>query len=555
MHVNSVFASVLFVLGAALISATILQKLRQPTIVGFLIGGVFIGPSGLGLVPYADVSFLAELGIGLLMFTIGLELSVHHMMRVKGIALAGGIGLLFTTLCICFALEPVFKWSFSEVIVWGIVTGMSSTVVVLKLLAERNEVGTTYGNISTGILLFQDVISVPVLVFLPLLAATAPSTPVENPALLLVRFIIVATLIYGLARFLVPHFLKWVASTHSKELFSISILCISLGIAAVTSQLGLSLALGAFVAGLTVSESDFGNQAASEILPLKDTFSAIFFVSVGMLLNLAYLSSSWPALILGLAFVIILKFVIMFLITLLFRYPVKIGVHVALSLAQIGEFGFLILVASQRLELITEKSYQLMLSYAIISIVLSPYILKLQPRIKNYFVFLNKTPWISRSIPDQMENRKFETEEGARLHNHVIISGYGPTGELVMKTMQQHGVAVAVVDLNYKVVQSLKARKQHAVYGDSSSMIVLRAANIMEASLFVVTIPDPAAMRALVKKVKSVRPDLPIVMRVKYMSDRDKLLSLGADDIVWEEQEAGEELARRALLRMNISST
>lgn len=554
MHSGSALASILSVLAAALLSATILQKFKQPTIVGFILGGVLIGPQGLGLVPYQNVELLAEVGIGLLMFTIGLELSIHHLMRVKNIALVGGTVLLVATILICLSLQSVFNWSTQEAIVWGIVTGMSSTVVVLKLLAERGEVGSTYGNVSTGILLFQDVISVPILVFLPLLNINnGLNEAIENPALLLGRFMGVAAIIYTLSRFLVPRFLKFVASTHNKELFSISVLCISLGIAAITSQLGLSLALGAFVAGLTVSESDFGNQAASEILPLKDTFSAIFFVSVGMLLQLTYLVKAWPALVLGLIFIIFLKFTIVFGISLLFRYPVKIGVYIALALAQIGEFGFLILVASQRMNIISEKSYQLMLSYAIVSIILTPYILKLQPRIKKYFTFLNKTAWIARNLHTHMENRKTETEDSSRLQQHVVICGFGPTGEIVMRNMQKHGVPVAIVDLNYRAIQTLKANKQFAVYGDSSSMIVLKAANILEAALLVVTIPDPAAMRTLVQKVKSIRPDLPIVLRVKYMSDRDKLLSLGADEIVWEEQEAGNELARLSLTRLNIA--
>jgi CPA2 family monovalent cation:H+ antiporter-2 len=237
------------------------------------------------------------------------------------------------------------------------------------------------------------------------------------------KFITAIIILYGLARYLVPRFLRFVASTHSKELFSIAILCISLGIAGLTHQMGLSLALGAFLAGLVVSESDFGNQAASEVLPLRDAFSAIFFVSIGMLLDLNYVGQSWPTIFSYLVIIVVVKFFLIFGITFAFRYPVKICTFVALALSQIGEFSFLLLQAAQKENLLSRSTYQLILANAILTILATPYLLKTSGRIKKVFAFLNKTKWITRDtiLPGEISAK----ESNEQFQNHLIICGCG----------------------------------------------------------------------------------------------------------------------------------
>lgn len=556
MHQGSPLLSILYVFAAALVSATLLARLKQPTIIGYLLGGMLIGPSGLRLVPYENVELLAEIGIGLLMFTIGVELSVAQLMRVRNVAIFGGTLAVAATTAICLMLSSVFHWSLAEATVWGMVTGLSSTVVVLKLLAERGEVGSPQGNVSTGILLFQDLISIPILVLLPLLASGGASLGDRAGEILLVlgRLFTFFLALYLVGRFLVPHLLRFVAHTHNKELFSIAVLSITLAIAAITGKAGLSLALGAFLAGLIVSESDFGHQAATEVLPLKDSFSAVFFVSVGMLLNFHYFLEKWNVFTLGLGLVIVAKFFILLGICYLFRYPNKIAVYVALSLAQVSEFGFLILVAAKKYSLMSDSSYQRLLGISILSIIATPYLLKLFPRLKKTFSFVNKSKWVVRDIEKVEPALHLEKGGESLLEKHVILCGYGPTGAIVSKRVQELGHNVVIVDLNYRQVQALKAKKQHAVYGDSSSTIVLEAAGIHNAAMLVVTIPDPQAMRALVRKVKKERPDLPIVLRVRYQTDRDSLVALGADEVIWEEQEAGEAVAKRALKMLGATA-
>ncbi|HEY8280573.1 MAG TPA: cation:proton antiporter [Bdellovibrionota bacterium] len=556
MHQGSPLLSILYVFAAALVSASVLARIRQPNIIGYLIGGMLIGPFGLKLVPYENVELLAEIGIGLLMFTIGVELSLAQLMRVRNVAMFGGALIIVATTLLCLLLAPAFGWPLPEATVWGLVIGLSSTVVVLKLLADRGEVGSTHGNVATGILLFQDLLSIPILVLLPLLSMEgAASDQIREVLLTLARLGAFLAAVYMVGKFLVPPLLRFVAHTHNKELFSLSVLSITLAIAAITGKAGLSLALGAFLAGLIVSESDFGHQAATEVLPLKDSFSAVFFVSVGMLLNFNTFLEKWPTFTLWVALIMGAKFFIVLATCFAFRYPNKISVFTALALAQISEFGFLVLVAAKKIHIVSDDSYQRLLGISILSIIATPYLLKANPRIKKAFAFMNKSKWVVREL--ELTKPVTELQAGAanEMEKHVILCGYGPTGAIVAKKLQSVGVPVVIVDLNYKQIQALKASKQHAVYGDSASTIVLEGAGLGNAALLVVTIPDPQAMRALVRKVKNIRSDLPLVMRVRYMKDRDDLVSLGADEVVWEEQEAGEELANRALQKLEIGPT
>lgn len=549
--------SILSILVAALLVALVAQKLKQPTLVGYTLAGVLIGPYGFGLVPYENVELLAELGVGLLMFVIGLELSIHKLMRVKNIAVFGG--LIQVSIIIAFSLlfGNLMGWPQEQSLVIGFVLSLSSTAVVLKLLAERGEVGSTHANISTGTLLFQDIVSVPMLVFIPVMAKKG--LVLDQSVLILIgQFTIYIIVLYASAKFIVPFLLQAVAKTHSKELFSIAIISICLGIAAISHSVGLSLALGAFLAGLVVSESDFANQATTEILPLRDSFAAIFFASIGMLMNPSVFYTNFDHLALVVLLIICGKFLLISTSVLLFRYPVKTSIFVGLGLAQIGEFSLLLLMSAQSEKLLDSNFYQLFLASTLVTIITTPYLLKLAPSFSQKLQFVEGYKWIARHLerekpayfPSDPEGTA--EEKGEKSTGHVILCGYGPTGSLVMQKLKTTALPVVVIDLNYRVVQSLNASGQTAIYGDSSSLHILEAAGIEHAEMIVVTIPDPVAMREIVKKVRRRREDIHILMRVKYESDMKKLQKLGANEIVWEEFEAGQELANRVLQKLQI---
>ena len=343
MHYSPLL-SILYILVAALGMATLLHKLKQPTIIGYLLGGFLVGPYLFGLVPAEDLTLLSEIGVGLLMFTIGLELSLKKLMHVKFVAIIGGSLQLLLICLLTFGLASVIapQWNVTQTLLVGFTLSLSSTAVVLRILSDRGEVGSTHGNISTGILLYQDILVIPMLALIPVIAQ-GKSFAYGNVLALIFQFLIFIILLFASTRYIVPKFLRFIVQMHSKELFSISVLCICLAIAGITHSFGLSLALGMFLAGLILADSDFNNQAASEILPLRDSFGAIFFASIGMQLNPMFITQSWAPLLGLLAFIFIAKFLSSFAVIFLFRYPVKTSTFTALSLTQIGEFSFLIL--------------------------------------------------------------------------------------------------------------------------------------------------------------------------------------------------------------------
>lgn len=556
MHSANPILSILFVLMACLAAATLMTRLKQPTMIGYIVGGFLIGPYLLGIVPYNEVSLLGELGVSLLMFTIGLELSLQKFMRVKRVAILGGLLLFLLTLGFAFLLSIYLKWTPLTAFTVACAVNISCTSVVLRLLAERAEVGSVHGNVCTGILIVQDVAAVPLLAIIPTLASR-PDISLDFIGGILVKIIVFVIFLYATARFLVPKVLHAIAGTRSKELFSIAVLAICAGVAAMSQQLGLSLALGAFVAGLIVSESDFGNQAVSDILPLKDSFGAIFFASVGMLLNVSVFSQHWMLLIAGYLLLVLAKALFSFFVLFLFRYSIKQNIFVSLSLAQMGEFSLLLLMMASQLKILEESLYQFLLAEAVISIIATPYLMKLAPFVAQHLLFLERTPWLARGLereqPESLPKPRDHADQ-IKLGRHIILCGYGPTGSIVMKKLVEAGVSVAVIDLNYKVIQELKADGFLALYGDCSNAHVLAAAGIAQAELLIVTIPDPLAMKAIVASVRSSHPKLPIYVRVKYNSERKKLLDLGATDVVWEEYEAGQELALRTLSALQLQA-
>ncbi len=545
MHETSHLTSVVIILASCLCAATVLHRLRQPTILGFILGGVLIGPPVFDLVPYENIELLAEIGVGLLMFTIGLELSLQKLFRVKWISILGGSIMIFTIVLITWGVTRFFGWSPLQAFVIGCIIALSSTAVVLRLLADRGEVGSTHGNISTGLLLYQDIIAVPILTMIPIIAKDNTFTPTVLFSLI-GQFTIYVLVLYAAAKVLVPQVLMLIAKTHSKELFSICVLTVCTVVAALAHQVGLSLALGAFLAGLIVSESDFGNQAASEILPLKEAFSAIFFAAIGMLIEPQFVFDNW-VLILATSFgLLAAKAIITFSITFLFRYPIQTSIFVGLGLCQIGEFSLLLLMVAYKHDIISTLTYQILLADSIITIVATPYLLRTAPQLASALQFLDKH---SNAAPEGLAI----AAKGA-MRGHIILCGYGPAGEIIHKKIIASGLPVVIIDLNYRIIQKLKAEGHPAIYGDCSSTKVLEAAGITHALMLAVTIPDPIAMRTIVKRTHSSHPDIPTLVRVKYNSDRKKLISLGATDVVWEEFESGQELARRILSRLHFPS-
>ena len=513
--------------------------------IGFLIGGILIGPNMLGIVPYGNVELLSEIGVGLIMFMIGLELSIHKLLRVKLISILGGSIQFIATILITFLVTSMLNLSAIESLIVGCAVALSSTTVVLSLLSKKGELASTHGNISTGILLYQDIIAVPIIAIIPILSY---GIDINLNFIFSVfgRTLMYVAIIFISAKIIVPKILHLVVQANNKELFSICIFSICACIATIASHMGLSLALGAFLAGLIVSESDFSNQASSEILPLKESFGAIFFAGIGMIFNPEVFSTHTMEIIIGAFLIIPIKVIILLLICLGFRYQIKTSLKVALNLAQVGEFSLLLLMTAFKSNLISESIYQILIADSMLTIILSPYLVKISPYLSTKLEFLEKWKCFSRD-----KKQTTEIIEN-KISNHIIICGYGPTSAMVVEKLNKAEIKTLIIDLNYKTIKKLKKEGYNCIYGDTSSDHILKAANIEDSLLVVATIPDPNALKLVIKKIKTRHPTIPIVARVKYKSQKNELLKLGANQVIWEEWEAGASMTKKIARQLKL---
>lgn len=524
----------LFAVSAAL--AYVCFRLRLVPIVGFLIAGVLIGPHALGLVRDLDlIASTAEVGVILLLFTLGVEFSLDKLARIKRYILLGGSFQVGLTIGLAALILLVLGVSWRGAIYSGCLIALSSTAVVVKLLSDRGATDTPAGRISLGILIFQDLFIIPVVLLIPLLGAGEGSTAQIAVAVLESSAIIAAVLVA--ARRIVPPLLDRVAHVHSPELFLLTVVVICFGIAWLASLWGVSLALGAFLAGLVVSGSRFREHAVGEIIPLRTIFNAVFFVSIGMLLDLRSLVTH-PLLIVGGAVVILaLKATVTGASVLLLRYPAAIAAGVGLALAQIGEFSLVLHQVGSEVGLspagLGETGDQAFLGVAVILMMLTPVIIQVEPRI--------------RSALQRISGRRSTSGGGPvatadELAGHVVIGGYGLTGHYVRTVLETFAVPFVIVDMNPITVAEVQASGLPVIYGDMSHPHVLRHARVERARVAVIAINDPEAVGRIVQRIKMINPAVAVIVRAPYIIDLDPLSEAGADVIVTEELEAAAKL-------------
>jgi len=517
----------------SVIIAYLCYRLRLVPIAGFLLAGVVIGPGGLGLVRDQElVNMLAEIGVILLLFTIGLEFSLEKLSRISraifvggGLQVAGSIALVTGTLL-------AFGVSWQAGVYTGCLVALSSTAIILSLLAERDETDTPVGRLSLAILIFQDLAIIVMVLLVPMLAGEGGTASgffwVLAKALLLIAAVLV------LARRVVPWILELVAHTRRHELFLLTVVAICFGTAAASSYAGVNLALGAFLAGLVVSESRYSEQALSEILPLRTVFNAVFFVSVGMLLTLRFLVENLP-LVLGVAgVVIVVKVLTTTASVLVLRYPIRIAATTGLALAQIGEFSFVLERAGRAAGLspagLGETGAQTFIAATVLLMLLTPLQVKVAPR---FGAFLSRTTRGRRSTPEEQP----AAEENEHLEDHVIIVGYGPAGRRLVQVLQDSGIAFIVIEMNPAHIKEMHGQGVHAIYGDASRPHILKAAGIETAKLCVVVINEPAVAPRIIHQARFLNPTLQIVARARYLADVERLQQIGSDIVVPEEME------------------
>lgn len=525
-------------------------KIKLPPIVGFLITGVLAGPYGFGLVKAVhEVETIAEIGMVLLLFTIGLELSLGELARLKKPVFLGGAAQVLLTIIVFDGLAVSLGYEPGQATFFGFLVALSSTAIVLRILQQRAEMNSPHGRVSLSILIFQDLIIVPMMLLMPYLSGKSPALGSSLLYLTLQGGGLIL-LVFFLARKIVPRILRLIVGTRSRELFLLTTLALCLSIAWLTSCMGLSLSLGAFMAGLIMSESEYSLSALEGILPFRDVFTSIFFISVGMLLNVQFLLDN-PLLVAGVTFsVLLLKALLAGLAAFILGYPLRPAILVGLALCQVGEFSFVLAKTGLGFGLLSPDTYQLFLSASILTMALTPLLIAISPQAADRILRL--------PLPSLMRKRSFEREmeqvchAGCDLRDHIVIIGFGVGGRHLARAAKTAGIPYTILEMNPDTVRTASAAGEPIAYGDATQPAVLEHAGIQHARVVVVVVSDPAAIRRITDTVHRVKPSIHIIVRTRFVSEVEPLRALGANDVIPEEFETSVEIFTRALTRYMV---
>jgi CPA2 family monovalent cation:H+ antiporter-2 len=527
--------------------AFLFNRLRLPTIVGFMITGVVIGPYGLGLIKDVHaIEVLAEIGVVLLLFTIGLEFSLRRIIEMKRLVLAGGGAQVAATTLLVTAVAYFWGRPVNQAVFFGFLFALSSTAIVLKSYIDRAEVDAPHGRAGVGILLFQDLSIVLMMLLVPVLGGREGTSAARVVLTLGAALAAVAAVILA-ARKVVPFLLHHIVRLRSPDLFIIFVVLMSLGTAWLTSQFGLSLALGAFIAGMVLSESEYSHQVVADILPFRDVFNSVFFVSIGMLLSLGALAADLPIVLAWVGALVVGKALLVLAVVRFLGYSVRVATMTGLGLAQVGEFSFILSKAGLPEGLLSEADYQRFLAASILSMVATPFLIKAAPRV-GYLAqsFLSPRSLLEPSVAG------FSPEE-PDLSGHVVIIGYGLNGRNLARVLRKVGVPYMVLELNAQVVQEASAWGERIVYGDATRKEVLQHVGLERARILVVAVSDPVATRHAIWLARRMNPDIHAIVRTRYMSELQDLLQLGANDVIPEEFETSIEIFSRVLREYGIA--
>lgn len=539
--------SLIIIFGVSAIVVFILGRLRVPSIVGFLIAGVILGPHGFQFIKdIHNVELLAEIGVILLMFTIGLEFSLRNLMALRTQVLSGGLMQVGLTTAVVILLSFfLFEQGLNVAVFDGFLVSLSSTAIVIKLLMDRAEINAPHGRSSVGILLFQDLCVVPFMLLIPVLAGNGGG--IEEIAFTMFKAFMVVAVVLFAARWAVPHILHEVVRTKSRELFIITIILLCIGTAFLTSKLGLSLALGAFLAGIVISESEYASQAISDILPFKESFTGLFFISVGMLMNTGFFMDNIFTVIMVVAAILVLKSITGMISAAVAGQSMRVSMQTGFYLSQIGEFSFVLALAGKGAGLLTEYAYQMFLSASVFTMLITPFIIGASTVVSG---------WVVSSLPfksfERLRRRRQKEVPPTRKSGHVIIVGFGINGSNLARVLRESGIPYVVLEMNADTVRRMKGRGEPIYYGDGTSIEILHKIGVHRAKTLVIAISDAAATRRIVQIAKLENPNLHIVVRTRYVAEVEDLITLGANEVLPEEFETSIELFSRVLHHYHV---
>ncbi|HKT35192.1 MAG TPA: cation:proton antiporter [Nitrospira sp.] len=545
-----VLGNLLVIFSVSIAVVFLFHQFRLPSIAGFLVAGALIGPHGLNLIgDIGTVQVLAEIGVVLLLFTIGIEFSLVQLASLRRLLFVAGPIQVGSVLLIAWLGAMAVGLTWQEGIFWGFLASLSSTAIVLKALANKGDSDSIHGRSIIGILIFQDLAVVPMMLVTPILA-----TRVEGSGLsvlyTLAQSIIVVGLIIAAAWYAVPKLLEHIVRSRSRELFLLTIIVLCLGIAWLTSLGGLSLALGAFIAGLVISESEYSHQAMADVLPFRDSFNSLFFVSVGILMDWRVLIDH-TGLVLGLlAGILLVKFLTGSAASLAMDIPPRSAFMVGVALAQVGEFSFLLAQQGQESGLLRGDPYQVFLSVSVLSMIITPFLMQWSPLMARRIEAVQR---LRHWLPTKTEAHVLRTEgRQIRLKDHVIIVGYGLNGRNLARVLSETEIPHLALDLDGDTVRRESRHGVPIYYGDATNPNVLRHVKIEDAKVLVVAISDPFITRRAVQVAKGLNPRIRVVVRTRYLRELEELHDIGADDVVPEEFETSIEIFALVLRTYNL---
>jgi CPA2 family monovalent cation:H+ antiporter-2 len=528
----------LIIIAAAALGAALFERFRMPSVVGFLVAGAALGPGGLGLVEDSEsVLAIAEFGVAFLLFEIGLELPIDELRRSFRTSLLAGLLQVSITVAVPALLFTAFGLPGETAVIVGMLIALSSTALVMRILAQRGEVDAPHGRLSLGILLFQDLCIVPFLLAVPLLSGEVQRDEITKEVGLA---IVKLGGLYAAARFLLPAILARVARLRSGDLFSLFAILVAMGSAVLAEEIGLTLAVGAFIAGLVVSSSPYATQLFAEVAPLRGVLLGVFFTSVGMLLDTAEALTLWDDVLLFVTGVVAFKALVVIAISVLvLRLSMRTAVQTGLGLAQSGEFSFVLAAAAAGAGLMSDELVQVFVAGSILTLVATPFLIGAAPRVAE---------WLARGEPVP------KATGDAELRDHAVIAGWGLAGRTLAGVLRASSIPYRIVDSNPRNVERGRKEGEPITFGDATRPAVLEHLGIRHARLFCVAISDPEATRDAIQVVRALAQDVYVVARTRYARDLDELFGCGANEAVAEEIESSIDLVSKVLRRFDVTS-
>ncbi|MCL2760596.1 MAG: cation:proton antiporter [Desulfuromonadales bacterium] len=527
--------------GLALVTVILFRRFRFSSIVGFLVTGVIAGPHALGFIDQAhQVEQIAEIGVVLLLFTIGLEFSLKELMKIKHLVFLGGGLQVGVTILTVTGISLLFAFPFKQSVFFGFLIALSSTAVLIKLLMDKGEMDSPRGRVCLGILIFQDLCIVPLMLLTPFLAGKGGG--IVDLFIVCAKAAGVVLVAHYAARFIVPWIFSQVVKTKSKELFILTVLFIGLGMAWLTAKVGLSLALGAFIAGLAIAESEYSHKVLGDIIPFRDAFMGLFFISVGMLLDPAIILKHPVIILLLILGIIIVKSGV----TVLAMSALGLTIHLAISsgfaLSQIGEFSFILAQTGMQEKLLTPEIYQIFLAASIASMGLTPLCLRVGP-------------YIGRFVPDSFKRMRglfVNDEQAPPMSDHVIIVGYGVNGQNLARILKNLSIPYMVIDTNPFTVRGERKKGENIIFGDAAQESSLEHLQIASARILVVAISDTSASLRVASMARHLNPSIHIIVRARYFLEVEPLVKMGVNEVIPEEFETSVEILIRVLRALMI---